>query len=195
MNNFLRRYERPNHLDNEQAIIEIKTIATAINKRTPAGLSQTGVGDRLDDAFQHVSENYSGRGWPKAAYFVKAMETIARHVTTEKPDDTWSLDPVAIAAKRMNAGNPVGDDWLFGRRCVELMATGEVSVETLRQYRSGWYFSAKDLYGEDKAREMEDAMLKRHEDAEATGAAMGQSVTKIPTYKPKTFGGEEWAAE
>lgn len=171
-------------------MIEIKAMSTAINKRMMAGLDATAIGQKLDDAFQEVAELFRGTGWPKPAVFVSAMEAINRKVmiSGDAPKSDWSLDPVAIVAKRMNAGDAVGDDWLYGRKCVELMASGQVSQDTLRKYRSALYFSAKAVLNEDKAKELEAGWIKKHEDAEALHrAATGGKRFVAPTYTPKSF--------
>lgn len=190
LNEFLRRFKRPDHLDNDQAMLEIKATCTAINKRMQSGLDRVAVLDRLRDAFQDVCENFRGTGWPKTAVFVTSMESINRHkapVEVKSAQGGLVVDPIAIACRRMNAGELVGDDWIYGRRCHELMASGEVSQDTLRKYRSAIYFSFKDVWGEDTARRLEAEMIARHEAAAVTFA--GDKRLKAPTYMPKTFGG------
>lgn len=190
LNEFLRRFKRPDHLDNDQAMLEIKATCVAINKRMPSGIDKIAVLDRLGDAFQDVCEIFRGTGWPKTAVFVTSMENMARRKTNVVPiknnsDDVFS--PAAINAARMNAGQSVGDDWLYGRFCHELMETGDVTDDLLRKYRSALYFDAKAAVGEDKARQQEADWVKRHETA---GQVFdGSKRFNAPTYHPKRFGG------
>lgn len=191
LNDFLRRFKRPDHLDNDQAMLEIKATCTAINKRMAAGIDKIAVLDRLGDAFQDVCENFRGTGWPKTAVFVTSMESIAKrkpaNVITFKPSENTS--PVIAAAKCMNAGEAIGDDWLYGRLCIELMATGDVDQETLRKYRSALYFTMKDVWGETIARQNEDALIARHESASRWTSNDTGKRYSAPAYSPKTFGG------
>lgn len=168
LNGFLRRYKRPDHLDNDQALIEIKAMATAVNKRIQSGLSQSAVLSKLDSAFQEVAELFRGREWPKPALFVEAMANVNRSAPSgDVTADDWVLDPIQIAADRINAGDAVGDNWLYGHDAVSLMRSGMVSKETMRKYRSAMYFKTKDVIkNEAEARRREDLLIRKHEAAE-----------------------------
>ena len=77
------------------------------------------------------------------------------------------IDPINHAADKMNTGQAVGEDWLYGRKCLDLMASGQVSRDTLRQYRSTFYFSLKKTYGQAKARKIEVDKIAKHDAAAA----------------------------
>lgn len=191
LNDFLRRFKRPDHLDNDQAMLEIKATCTAMNKRMESGLDKIAMIDRLGDAFQDVCENFRGTGWPKTAVFVTSMENLAKRrpakiIPFRQAD---AQGPAAIIAKRMNDGGDVGDDWLYGRLCIELMATGAVDQDTLRKYRSALYFSMKDTWGEADARKYEDALIERHEAATRWSDSDTGKRYSAPTYTPRKFGG------
>lgn len=164
LNDFLRRYKRPDHLDNDQAMIEIKSMATAVNKRIAADVTEITIQNRLDDAFQEVAEIFRGNGWPKPAVFVAAMDTINKRSANSGSEvkKDWTPNPLEIAANRINAGEPVGDQFLFGRLAHDLMATGDVTQDQIRKLRSALYFTEKHQHGEEVARKREDARLERH---------------------------------
>ena len=70
------------------------------------------------------------------------------------------------AADRISAGEAVSDAWLYGPIAVEIERSGLVGADIMRKYRSALYFSAKDLHGEETARDTERAWVARHEAAE-----------------------------
>ncbi|MGR3524864.1 MAG: hypothetical protein ACU0CT_02555 [Paracoccaceae bacterium] len=78
----------------------------------------------------------------------------------------WALNPMEIAAHRMNEGEAVGDEWLYGQNAARLIASGLVPADTMRKYRSALYFAAKDDCGADIAKTMEAGWLARHAAAE-----------------------------
>tara|TARA_R100001369_G_scaffold16867_4_gene31985 strand:- start:1361 stop:1984 length:624 start_codon:yes stop_codon:yes gene_type:complete len=136
--------------------------------------------------------------WPTVAEIGAACsnQNKARILSNPLSAEPFSLDPVKIAAKRMNAGESVGDAWLYGRNSLDLMATGLVTGDTLRRYRSALYFSAKDTYGEGKAKRMEAEWLLRHGKAENLHAVMaaadlpeGEPFKRMPTHP-----NDGWAA-
>ncbi len=147
----------------------------------------------LNRVLDRVEYQMKTRAWPTKGEIGAVCSNLAKegHGKAQAQSE-WTLDPAALAAKRMNEGQGVGDDWLFGRRCHELMATGEVSQDTLRAYRSAWYFSAKDLHGEEKARRMEQEMYRKHDASEPR--ANQRRVQNAPTYAPKTFGADDLEA-
>jgi hypothetical protein len=188
LNDFLRRFKRPDHLDNGLALLEMKATATAINKRIRSDADYGALVGILEDAFQDVSETFRGTGWPKTAVFVQSMENINRRASPSSslPDTNWSLDPVEINAKRMNANEGVGDMWIYGRLCVDLMRSGKVSDATLSAYRKGYFMDLKDSRGDvTEARRIEAEMIAKHKAAEVTYG--GDAKFAPPKYKPKGF--------
>lgn len=190
LNDFLRRYRRPDHLDAEQSLIELRSMAEAVNKRIAASVDGPELGDRVRDIFQCLAETYRGKDWPKVADFVAAVKDTHKPVRSETSE---RRAPEYIMADRMNAGEGVGDGWLYGRLAVTLMATGLVSQETMRQYRSALYFSTKDVLGKHPAgvaetNRREAEWIARHEAAEAMQNAPVKNYD-VPVYEPKHFGG------
>lgn len=128
------------------------------------------------------------RAWPTKGELGSVCSNLRKDGAASGaiPASDWVLDPVKIAAKRMNAGDGVGDDWLYGVLCVRLMAAGEVSQDTLRKYRSSYFFSLKDSLGDEAAaRSIEAEKLEKHKAAEE----MDRDNRKFtaPTYHPKSF--------
>ena len=73
LNDFLRQFKAPEHMDERTALERIRLTAEAMNKRLPAGIGQEGLADRLSDAFVAVIEKHRGRDWPNVEVFVSAV--------------------------------------------------------------------------------------------------------------------------
>jgi hypothetical protein len=74
-----------------------------------------------------------------------------------------------IAAKRIANGEAVGDEWIYGRRALELIEGGLVTEGQLRAYRSALFFRMRDMWGEDAAKKAEAELIQRHEGAKDLG--------------------------
>lgn len=168
LNIFLRQYQKPAHLDNETSLAEMKVIADEINSLISASSNQDGLAATVDECFRILRQSYKRREWPMPAHFVEAMNAAQKKATTNETTGR-SLDPVDIAAKRMNAGEAVSDGWLYGKGALTLLDEGRVDEDTMRRYRSALYFSARNV-GKGDATDYADAlearMLERHADAQ-----------------------------
>ena len=140
----------------------------------PTSLTPDALAARTDDALRLVRRTYKGRSWPTVSHLVDAMGYVARNsqqpAIESSAAPSWQIDPVSIAARRMNEGEAVGDDWLYGRNAVRLLQSGLVTRETVRKYRSALYFAAKDQCGESIARTLEEGWIARHAEAEGLAA-------------------------
>lgn len=163
VNGFLSRFQRPTHLDDQAAAQEIRDIAEEINAVISTSLSREGFRDRIEKALRHLRKGYTQRTWPTVAHFLKAMDQTHDRSAPVSSADKLALDPMQLAADRINAGEDVGDFWLFGRGYAEIVAAGLVTREAVRRYRSAMYFAAKDVAGEAYARSLEEKWLARPE--------------------------------
>lgn len=174
LNDFLRRYKRPDHLDQSEALNELREMAEELNGLMPASFSPEDLAARIDAALRHIRQTYKGRAWPTVSHMVDAMDRVAKlsgaPAIQGADAPKWAMDSMATAARRMNAGEPVGDEWLYGRNAVRLTRSGLVPSDTMRQYRSALYFAAKDATGHDIAVRMEESWRKRHAEAERLDA-------------------------
>lgn len=164
---FLRQYQRPTHLDDEGCLREIAAIAEEVNALIPTSLTREGFRDRIERALKQVRRTYTMRAWPMPAHFIKAMDATVERSKAVQADTSTGKTPMQIAADRINAGEAVGDTWLFGRSAVELLRSGLVTTAQIKAYRSAMYFAAKDLGGEAHAGAIEANLLQRHADAAA----------------------------
>jgi hypothetical protein len=115
------------------------------------------------DIFQAVSENHRGREWPDVSLFAKCAEERGQTAAQAAPV-AHVFDTVDINFRRLQRGDALGDEWLFGRRAVELLARG-ASEEQLDACRSGLFFNFKEVWGVEPAREKEMELRRRHDDA------------------------------
>lgn len=170
INEFLRLYKRPDHLDNDTALAEMREMAEEINLLIPSTSSQGDLEEQTRRAFRNIRQTYKGRSWPTVSHIVDAMNVAAK-VAKVKPVETkvdagWRPDTMQIMADRMRTGEAVGEGYLYGRNAVELINAGMVDRETLQSYRTGLYMAAKEVYGEEVANSMQDNWISRHEHAE-----------------------------
>ena len=81
------------------------------------------------------------------------------------PSQALVMDTYAIMAKRMAAGDPVGEGYLYGREAVEMIRRRLVDEPTMRAYRSGAFLARRKTQGEASALAWEAESKARHEAA------------------------------
>jgi len=163
---FLRQYQRPTHLDDEGCMREIAAIAEEVNGLISASSSPENFRDRIETAFRHIRKTYTQRAWPMPAHFIKALDATAKREAVEITGKPFaSEDAIQIVARRIAAGDSVGDGWLYGRGAVQLLREGLVTTDQIRKYRSALYFAAKEVGGQEYAQRIEDALKEKHNSA------------------------------
>lgn len=111
-------------------------------------------------ALDQLEYQMKTRAWPTVNELGAACVNLRRE-TGETAD--FKLDPYEIAARRIHAGQHVGDGWLYGTDAHTLINRGLVLEADLRRYRSAAFFALKSVYGEETARAMEADLIQRHE--------------------------------
>ncbi|MBK9073302.1 MAG: hypothetical protein IPL79_20220 [Myxococcales bacterium] len=139
-----------------------------------------------------LAEESTTRAWPTEGEIKKAALSL-RGTTQPKFTQGYEADPLAINAGRMSRGEAVGDGFLYGRPAVALLRAGYVTPAQMAGYRSGLFFSAKSVYGEAVALNMESEWKKRHADAECLDDTPRQRGTAIPA--PKRIAAHDWDGE
>jgi hypothetical protein len=162
-NRFLEEWKRPEHLTSETAMKRLRSVAEAINKRLPASLNRDGLEEVCSDIFQAAAEAHRGKEWPDVSLFAKCAEERGQTAAQAAPV-AHVFDTVDINFRRMKRGDALGDEWLFGRRAVELLERG-ATEEEFDAYRSGLFFGFKEVWGVEPAREKEMELRRRHDDA------------------------------
>jgi hypothetical protein len=120
----------------------------------------------LNRVFDQIDYQKKTRYWPTP----QEVGSVCVNINKESPKGPKDVDAVdmsseAIMGRRMAKGEAVGEDWLYGRCAVDLIAGGHVSKEVMTAYRSAAFFARKDVYGEEAALEWEAAAKERHEAA------------------------------
>jgi hypothetical protein len=160
-NEWLDRYAPPRFIaENPQAMQdEADVLLRIVARHAPA----EGYAEWLDDVTRHLTEGMTARTWPTGGEVTKACAKASTHgARRAEPAANWAPDPHAITARRIAAGEPVGDDWIYGRRCVELLRSGLVTVAQVKAYRSSLFFAMRDLYGEAEAMRREGDYKAKH---------------------------------
>lgn len=172
--NFLKNYRVPDGMGHPQQAAEIQDIAEAMNSRIGNTPDLQAFESRVRASLQTLRGSYKSRTWPTVAHVLdatavseaKALEgqrrAEAMDAAASRGRTSGGFDPLEINAARMNAGEAVGDQWLYGRQAVALMATGLVSAETLKKYRSGLFFAEKITLGHDEAIRKEQDRIDHH---------------------------------
>lgn len=130
--------------------------------------------------------------WPTVSEVGAACSNVNKSRSLSGQRTAVTTIPATTAARRMNAGESVSDGWLYGRDAVALLRTGDVSSDLMRKYRSSLYFSTKKIYGEEKARLMEEGWIARHDAAErldrvAASRPDGEPFNRMPTSPEDEF--------
>jgi hypothetical protein len=163
INAFLTDWKRPEHLTPEGAMRKMRAMAEAINRRLPASCVHDGLVLACEDIFQEVAEAHRGKEWPDVSLFAKTAEGRGAKAAQAIPV-AHVFDTVDINFRRMQRGDALGDEWLFGRRAVELLERG-ATEDDLDRYRSGLFFTFKEVWGLEEARKAEMDLRRRHDDA------------------------------
>lgn len=146
--------------------------------------------------FEGALSEACGDYWPGE----KQIKPAAQQASKDAPkmrDETGGPDmrPIAVAARRMQAGEAVGEAFLYGRMAVEMIAERLVDQDTMQRYRSGAFLARKATHGDDAALAWEAEAKVRHEAAKAVWyGRKGPPVrhdTAIPDksapYDPESF--------
>ena len=181
-NEWLDRYAPPRFIADKPQTMqeEADTLLRIVARHAPTD----DYAEWLDGVLRALTEGMQARTWPTGGEVSKACQKANTH-RPKHAQTEWKLDPVAINARRMNAGEAVGDEWLYGRRAVELQQSGLVSADRVQQYRSGLFFKLKQVYGEPEALRMEAVMRKRHADAECPGDVWDRGYAVSPRRMPQ----------
>lgn len=167
LNEFLRQFKTPPQLDEKAALTRLRMTAETINKRLPASLQSEGLANRLGDIFAAVFEDHRGREWPSGEQFASAADAIGKR--TDNVIQFTPFDPIRINLRRIEQGEALGHEWIYGRLAVELIQAGATEAQ-LDAYRSALFFHFKDQWGEGPARDREQELRHRHDEAlEAAG--------------------------
>ena len=159
-----RKEPRAKIRDNVQALKdETAALVGALRRNCPAK------GDALVDwweRFEAAIGEACGDFWPNEKHVIAACKVASQSMPkTRDTTGGWVLDPEAIAARKMNAGEPIGENWLWGQDACRIISKGMVDKATMDAYRSGAFLARKSVNGEAAALAWEAQAKARHDDA------------------------------
>lgn len=164
LSRWLDRYAVPVHLRGkaEATQAEAECLARILCKFAPAMDYIT----FLNQVFDQVDFQARTRFWPTIAELGAACSNV-RKGTKLLPERAIEpdLSPVAIIARKMRRGEPVGEGYLWGIGAVELIARRLVDEATMRGYRIAAFNDRKAVYGDEAALRWEAEAEARHKDA------------------------------
>ena len=139
-------------MDNDSKSAMFSGIADALNRKLPVTNEDTFRGN-LERTFAGVRDNHKSYAWPPQAEFVSNLSTNGS--SGKKAQETFSLDPDELAAKRMNNRDSVSERYVWGRASVRIYDKQLIDRETLELYRRGDVERCKEVYRDDAKRIME----------------------------------------
>lgn len=179
---------------NEQALgDEVNALMRMVLKMAPSSDYLTW----LEKVTTNLDFQMKTSAWPTVAEVGAACSNMNKHHALNNPKarHAGQKSPMQIAADRMNAGDAVGDEWLYGRNAVELIHAGLVGPDIMRGYRSALYFSAKAVYGEEIAKRREADWIAKHESAESQHRKILEMPEGEPFKRMPTHDNDQFAAE
>lgn len=149
--NLLRIYAPPKHLDTQSKEADaIKRMAESLNKVFPSDTNADHIKGSFERAGLSILSKHKGNTWPASSDITKAViDGMGREVKETVP--TRSMDPFQINAARIKNREYVGELWIAGRVCAELINKQLVTKADVEPYRKAYYSQLKAMYGKDYA--------------------------------------------
>ena len=184
---YLDRRQLPRRLEgkaNAEAD-EIRAITDAVMRYAPRGADALAQWWPVFEA--RLGEIVSGGLWPTEKE-IRDAAAAARPQLPKASGDEWALDTYTIMGRRMAAGEPVGEGYLYGREACELIKRKLVDQETMERYRKGAFMNRRAVYGHEKAVAWEAEAKARHEAAKGAFRDDSPAARQAIGYTPRTFG-------
>lgn len=159
LNEYLDRKEPPRSLsgNHEAQAKEQFALSAFLAKNMP----QDGFTDLLDATLEAVEADAKSRFWPTIFELRKAIEVAAKRVGVTSRGDAEEKSPLEINFDRIERGEAVPEEWLFGRRAAQLLRKGVHKVR-LDEYRQAALQNKSDVLGAVAAQEWAQAIKQRH---------------------------------
>lgn len=164
----LRRYNAPEHLSANRQKSEIEFMVTDIASEVPGGIETDALSKILEGMHQHIRKHCRSRSWPSVAQFITAVQWAIKEETGELVNTQRGLGAVHefntddIMARRINAGRPVPESFIYGSGAVRLVASGDVTQYQIDQYRDVMFKNDVEIYKQDGAEKLRGRREKRH---------------------------------
>ena len=129
----LEGYATPKHLNTDKKHRdEITNMARMLNTKFPNDTTEDHIVGTMDRAMLKLKEAHKSRTWPTAADISTA---VSKSMTTSKSSLPkaigWKPDSLEVNAKRIKAGEPVGEMYIQGKMAERMVRDGLVTEEEL----------------------------------------------------------------
>jgi hypothetical protein len=133
----LATYAIPKHLDTENKVRqEIEGLARMVNHKLPSDTTQDHIRGTFERASMKLKSAHTSRTWPTGkdidAAVTKSMTTS--HSFSPDNKGPWKPDTLEINARRIRAGEPVGETYLTGKLAERMVSKGLVTEEQIAPY-------------------------------------------------------------
>ncbi|WP_312529960.1 hypothetical protein [Paracoccus sp. (in: a-proteobacteria)] len=183
LNDYLSRRQPPKSFgsDDRRKAEQMAAYVSIITRFAPSG-------DRLDEwwgkMLESLSESSDTWAWPSEGDLVKASKAVSKVLKVASADG-WAVDPLAVAEARIQNDEPIGDNWLWGKNALLLIA--RVGVDQIMRRRDRMADHLARTYGDDVAREALLGLQERHSAAvKAAESERHARHTDIPEVKVKS---------
>lgn len=154
---FLDRYSPPRNIaaDPRKVQEEREALVKVVVRRAPASYR-----DWLAAVLEDVERAMETRAWPSVADLHRACDR--NKIAAASVVAMAVRDDYQITAERIQARDPIGEDYLYGPKAVELVGRGLATDAALDPYRSGVFWSHVEVYGYDRAQAMQAERRRFH---------------------------------
>lgn len=157
---FQRRYSPPRAMTPEAQADSFSATCKSINRKLPSKIAPDALRERMTRIFEHVADRHETNAWPLQAEYIRAVNATAAN-SNEGRENEWTIDPVKHAAKKIRAGEPVGEGWLFGRNFRELHEQESITDADVKPYRDGLFYAERKIVGEPEAQRRQRERMQR----------------------------------
>jgi hypothetical protein len=138
-------YATPKHLDTQKKQEdEARNIVRLLNQKFPNDTTEEHIRGTMDRAMLKLKEAHKSRTWPTAADISAAVSKSMTSASTRSVSSgPWKPDTLELNAKRIIAGEPVGEMYIRGKLADKMVEMGLISEAHLQPYLE--YLSANNI--------------------------------------------------
>jgi hypothetical protein len=138
-------YATPKHLDTQKKQEdEARNIVRLLNQKFPNDTTEEHIRGTMDRAMLKLKEAHKSRTWPTAADISAAVSKSMTSASTRSVSSgPWKPDTLQLNAKRIIAGEPVGEMYIRGKLADKMVEMGLISDAHLQPYLE--YLSANNI--------------------------------------------------
>ena len=141
---------------------ELSDIVEALNGCITSQINAEQFTSILDRIRKSLRASQDTRIWPTIKAFTKAAGEAATRKDMAATNRVVAFDRHAIAARRIHAGESIGQSHIWGRDAAILEADGKVTEQQLEQYREAIFTNICDLHGEAYAKKVIQELDQSH---------------------------------